>query len=165
MIPSARQGDLHVCPIPGHIPTPIVSASGDVLANGMNVARVGDVCACGAVIVAGFPSILVNGRPMAHLGSPTSHGGMIVAGSPDVMGGFSAGGDGVVDFSRLGMLRYDGTLDESRLKELVSDPELLLKTDAASAMVASDKHQDAANVAAICSHPDELNDLSCYIAG
>ncbi|QXG42911.1 polymorphic toxin type 44 domain-containing protein [Pseudomonas viridiflava] len=165
MIPTARQGDLHVCPIPGHIPTPIISASSDVLANVMNVARVGDICACGAVIVAGFPSILVNGRPMAHLGSPTSHGGMIVAGSPDVMGGFSAGGDGVFDFSRLGMLRHDGTLDESRLKELVSDPELLLKTDAASAMVASDKHQDAANVAAICSHPDELNDLSCYIAG
>uniref|UniRef100_UPI0003F7DDB0 PAAR domain-containing protein n=1 Tax=Pseudomonas asturiensis TaxID=1190415 RepID=UPI0003F7DDB0 len=146
MIPSARQGDLHVCPIPGHIPTPIVSASGDVLVNVMNVARVGDVCACGAVIVAGFPSILVNGRPMAHLGSPTSHGGMIVNGSPDVVGGFNAGGDGggrVVNFSQLGMLRDDGTLDESRLNELMSDPELLLKAQAAGAVVDSDKHQDA----------------------
>jgi len=133
MIPSARQGDLHVCPIPGHIPTPIVSASSDVLANVMNVARVGDVCACGAVIVAGFPSILVNGRPMAHLGSPTSHGGMIVAGSPDVMGGFSAGGDGVVDFSRLGMLRDDGSVDEVRLYALVNDPELLDRAQEANA--------------------------------
>ncbi|MEE5134036.1 polymorphic toxin type 44 domain-containing protein [Pseudomonas alliivorans] len=165
MIPSARQGDLHVCPIPGHFPTPIVSASGDVLANVMNVARVGDVCACGAVIVSGFPSILINGRPMAHLGSPTSHGGMIVNGSPDVVGGFNASSGGVVDFSRLGMLRYDGTLDKSRLNELVSDPELLLKAEAAGAVVYFDKHQDADNVAAICIHPDELNDLSCYIAG
>ncbi|MEE4689074.1 polymorphic toxin type 44 domain-containing protein [Pseudomonas alliivorans] len=165
MIPSARQGDLHVCPIPGHLPTPIVSASGDVLANVMNVARVGDVCACGAVIVSGFPSILINGRPMAHLGSPTSHGGMIVNGSPDVVGGFNASNGGVVDFSRLGMLRYDGTLDKSRLNELVSDPELLLKAEAAGAVVYFDKHQDADNVAAICIHPDELNDLSCYIAG
>ncbi|MBV1809333.1 hypothetical protein [Pseudomonas viridiflava] len=53
---------------------------------------------------------------------------MIVAGSPDVMGGFSAGGDGgarVVDFSRLGMLRDDGSVDEARLDALVNDPELL----------------------------------------
>ena len=125
MISSARQGDLHVCPIPGHIPTPIVTASSDVLVNAVNVARVGDVCACGAVIVAGFPSILVNGRPMAHLGSPTSHGGMIVNGSPDVVGGFNASRGGVVDFSRLGMLRDDGSVDEARLDALMSDPELL----------------------------------------
>lgn len=135
MIPSARQGDLHVCPIPGHLPTPIVSASGDVLANVMNVARVGDVCACGAVIVAGFPSIRVNGRPMAHLGSPTSHGGMIVNGSPDVVGGFNASSGGVVDFSRLGMLRDDGSVDEVRLDALMSDPELLDRAEKAGALV------------------------------
>lgn len=135
MIPSARQGDLHVCPIPGHLPTPIVSASGDVLANVMNVARVGDVCACGAVIVSGFPSIRVNGRPMAHLGSPTSHGGMIVNGSPDVVGGFNASRGGVVDFSRLGMLRDDGSVDEVRLDALMSDPELLDRAEKAGALV------------------------------
>lgn len=135
MIPSARQGDLHVCPIPGHLPTPIVSASGDVLANVINVARVGDVCACGAVIVSGFPSILINGRPMAHLGSPTSHGGMIVNGSPDVVGGFNASNGGVVDFSRLGMLRDDGSVDEVRLDALMSDPELLDRAEKAGALV------------------------------
>ncbi|MCF5708230.1 hypothetical protein GIV19_13135 [Pseudomonas syringae] len=92
MIPSARQGDLHVCPLPGHLPTPIVSASSDVLANGSGIARVGDICACGAVIVTGVASILVNGRPMAHVGSPTRHGGMIVNGSLDVVGGMGADG-------------------------------------------------------------------------
>ncbi|WP_187292672.1 PAAR domain-containing protein, partial [Pseudomonas syringae] len=77
MISSARLGDKHACPLPGHGTTPIASASGDVNINGMGAARVGDTCGCGAVITSGFPSIQVNGRPMAHLGSPTSHGGTI----------------------------------------------------------------------------------------
>ncbi|CAM3399683.1 PAAR domain-containing protein [Pseudomonas floridensis] len=141
MIPTARQGDLHVCPIPGHIPTPIITASGDVLANSSGIARVGDVCACGAVIVAGFPSIMVNGRPMAHLGSPTSHGGMIVNGSPDVGGGFSTGSGAasVIDFSRLGILRSDGTLDEQQLDTLLSDPDLPGRAEEAGALV-SESH-------------------------
>ncbi|KGS12049.1 PAAR domain-containing protein [Pseudomonas tremae] len=87
MISSAKLGDLHACPIPGHGITPIVTASSDVLINSLTTARVGDMCACGAVIVAGFPSIMVNGRPMAHLGSPSSHGGMLISGSDDVGGG------------------------------------------------------------------------------
>jgi uncharacterized Zn-binding protein involved in type VI secretion len=79
MTPSARLGDKHVCPLPGHATTPIASASGDVNINAMGSARVGDTCGCGAVITTGFPSIQVNGRPMAHLGSPTSHGGTIIS--------------------------------------------------------------------------------------
>ncbi|MDA3135861.1 hypothetical protein HG619_03825 [Pseudomonas syringae] len=70
MISSARLGDKHACPLPGHGTTPIASASGDVNINGMGAARVGDTCGCGAVITTGFPSILVNGRPMAHLEAP-----------------------------------------------------------------------------------------------
>jgi uncharacterized Zn-binding protein involved in type VI secretion len=66
MISSARLGDKHVCPMPGHGTTPIASASGDVNINFMGSARVGDTCGCGAVITTGFPSIQVNGRPMAH---------------------------------------------------------------------------------------------------
>ncbi|KPB71244.1 hypothetical protein ALQ51_03131 [Pseudomonas cannabina] len=42
MISSARLGDKHVCPLPGHGTTPIASASGDVNINGMGAARVGD---------------------------------------------------------------------------------------------------------------------------
>ncbi|MEE4662461.1 polymorphic toxin type 44 domain-containing protein [Pseudomonas alliivorans] len=168
MIPSARQGDLHVCPIPGHLPTPIVSASGDVLANVMNVARVGDVCACGAVIVSGFPSIWVNGRPMAHLGSPTSHGGMIVNGSPDVVGGFNASSGGVVDFSRLGMLRDDGSVDEVRLDALMSDPELLDRAEKAGALVDAYSPAEASRANSseqpLCEHPDKMEQLAGYIA-
>ncbi|NRH26739.1 hypothetical protein FEZ62_03785 [Pseudomonas sp. MS19] len=86
MIPSARKGDSHVCPLPGHGTTPIISASDNVIINGDWAARVGDACGCGAVIIAGFPSIIVNDRPMAYLGSPTSHGGMITSGSENVGG-------------------------------------------------------------------------------
>ena len=54
MISSARLGDKHVCPLPGHGTTPIASASGDVNINFMGSARVGDTCGCGAVITTGF---------------------------------------------------------------------------------------------------------------
>ncbi|MCF5806426.1 PAAR domain-containing protein, partial [Pseudomonas tremae] len=91
MISSARLGDKHACPLPGHGTNPIASASGDVNINSMGAACVGDTCGCGAVITSGFPSIQVNGRPMAHLGSPTSHGGTIITGSSNVGGGFVMG--------------------------------------------------------------------------
>ncbi|TXI32118.1 MAG: hypothetical protein E6Q69_09660, partial [Aquipseudomonas alcaligenes] len=74
MIPVARLGDMHVCPIPGHGTSPITSASPDTKVNFLGAARVGDVCGCGAVITTGFPSIIVDNRPLAYLGSPTSHG-------------------------------------------------------------------------------------------
>ncbi|KAF0864387.1 hypothetical protein PLD_27700 [Pseudomonas sp. LD120] len=66
--------------------TPIVTASGNVISNGMGAARVSDVCGCGAVMTTGFPSVLVNGRALAHLGSLSSHGGTIVSGSGDNFG-------------------------------------------------------------------------------
>lgn len=80
MISSARLGDKHVCPLPGHGTTPIASASADTNINFMGSARVGDTCGCGAVITTGFPSIQVNGRPMAHLGSLPA---MVELSSPD----------------------------------------------------------------------------------
>jgi len=52
-MPTARMGDLHACPIPGHGLTPIVTGSLDTTTEGMPNARVGDVTACGAVIVTG----------------------------------------------------------------------------------------------------------------
>jgi uncharacterized Zn-binding protein involved in type VI secretion len=51
--PSARMGDLHACPIPGHGVTPIVTGSLDTATAGMPDARIGDITACGAVIVTG----------------------------------------------------------------------------------------------------------------
>jgi uncharacterized Zn-binding protein involved in type VI secretion len=169
MISSARLGDQHACPLPGHGITPIATASGDVLINALCAARVGDICACGAVIVAGFPSIMVNGRPMAHLGSPTSHGGMLVTGSQDVGGGFTFGGAAasrVIDFSHLGILQPDGTLDEQRLESLLADPQLAEKAEAAGAVVDPLASSNALIKAdQLCEHPDEIRCLAGYITG
>ena len=87
MISFSRLGDSHVCPLPGHGTTPMVTDSSNVIINGMGAARVGDVCGCSAVITTGFPSVLLNGRPLAHVGSLTSHGGSIVSASGDTFGG------------------------------------------------------------------------------
>ena len=54
----ARMGDMHVCPLPGHGVTPIVTGSGKTLVEGKPIARVGDSTGCGAVIVAGSPNTL-----------------------------------------------------------------------------------------------------------
>ncbi|WP_255312796.1 PAAR domain-containing protein [Pseudomonas jinjuensis] len=112
---------MHVCPVPGHGTSPIVSASPDTQVNSLGAARVGDICGCGAVITTGFPSIVVDNRPLAHLGSPSSHGGSIVSGSPDSFGGFmsaAAAGSVIIDFARLGAIRPDGSLDEGLMTEL-----------------------------------------------
>ncbi len=55
-MPVARLGDLHICPIPGHGVTPIVTGSFDTITEGQHNARVGDITACGAVIVTGSPN-------------------------------------------------------------------------------------------------------------
>ncbi|WP_371920291.1 PAAR domain-containing protein [Pseudomonas sp. TKO14] len=138
MIAASRLGDSHVCPLPGHGTTPIVTASSNVIINGMGAARVGDLCGCGAVITTGFPSVLVNGRPLAHVGSLTSHGGSIVSGSGDTFGGSlfaPAEGAAIVNFARLGAIRTDGSADESRMAALLADPALTEKAQAAHALV------------------------------
>ncbi|NNB46280.1 PAAR domain-containing protein [Pseudomonas chlororaphis] len=127
MLSSARLGDKHVCPLPGHGTTPIASASGDIDINFMGAARVGDTCGCGAVITTGFPSIILNGRPMAHLGSPTSHGGTIITGSGDTFGGFVFGptpGAAIINFAALGAIRPDGSVDDEKMATLLADPQL-----------------------------------------
>jgi uncharacterized Zn-binding protein involved in type VI secretion len=127
MIPVARLGDMHVCPIPGHGTSPITSASPDTQVNFLGAARVGDLCGCGAVITTGFPSIVVDHRPLAYLGSPSSHGGSIISGSPDTFGGFQFGGaatQAIVDFAKLGAVRPDGSVDERLMAELLADPQL-----------------------------------------
>ncbi|WP_415767157.1 polymorphic toxin type 44 domain-containing protein [Pseudomonas sp. ZB1P45] len=173
MISSARLGDKHVCPLPGHGTTPIASASGDVNINFMGSARVGDTCGCGAVITTGFPSIQVNGRPMAHLGSPTSHGGTIITGSGDVGGGFvmgDAGGATIINFMALGAFRPDGTVDDEKMATLLADPNLKEKALAANALVdpqASTEKPEAKTepeAPTTCKDPDMMEQLADYIA-
>ncbi|MEE4078818.1 polymorphic toxin type 44 domain-containing protein [Pseudomonas viridiflava] len=175
MISSARLGDKHLCPMPGHGITPIASASSDVNINFMGSARVGDTCGCGAVLTAGFPSILVNGRPMAHLGSPTSHGGTIITGSIDVGGGFvtgDAGGATIIDFMALGAFRPDGSLDDEKMATLLADPKLKEKALAADALIddeAASKEPETKPEPkvepAACKDPDRMEELATYIAG
>jgi uncharacterized Zn-binding protein involved in type VI secretion len=178
MISSARLGDKHVCPLPGHGTTPIASASGDVNINTMGSARVGDTCGCGAVITTGFPSIQVNGRPMAHLGSPTSHGGTIITGSGDVGGGFvmgDAGGATIINFMALGAFRPDGSVDDEKMATLLADPKLTEKATAANALVAPkpaakppvkkpEKKPEPKAEHAVCKDPDMMEKLASYIA-
>ena len=82
MRPIARVGDRHDCPKHG---TNVIVAGGGATADGRAIARVGDKCACGAVIVQGAESGSQDGRPIAYLGSKTSHGGTITTGSPSHM--------------------------------------------------------------------------------
>jgi hypothetical protein len=138
MISTARLGDMHLCPLPGHGASPIQSASSTTQINFMGAARVGDVCGCGAVITSGFPSIVVDYRPLAHLGSPTSHGGTITSGSADTFGGVNFGGDGtqvVVDFAKLGAIRPDGSVDDHLMAELLADPQLQQRALLSGALV------------------------------
>lgn len=174
MISSARLGDKHVCPMPGHGTTPIASASADTNINFMGAARVGDTCGCGAVIITGFPSIVVNGRPMAHLGSPTSHGGTIITGSGDVGGGFVFGGAtgaAIINFAKLGAIRPNGTVDDERMATLLADPTLMAKATVANAVIDpsspdsqsadADKHDETKPK--VCNHPDLMEALASYI--
>jgi uncharacterized Zn-binding protein involved in type VI secretion len=174
MISSARLGDKHVCPLPGHGTTPIASASADTNINFMGSARVGDTCGCGAVITTGFPSIQVNGRPMAHLGSPTSHGGTIITGSGDVGGGFvmgDAGGATIINFMVLGAIRPDGSVDDEKMATLLADPKLIEKATAANALVdpkaAAKEPEEKPEVndgPEGCTHPNMMAKLADYIA-
>jgi uncharacterized Zn-binding protein involved in type VI secretion len=79
MKPIARVGDVHICPL--HGPNAIVEG-GKATADGMPIARVGDLTACGAKIAQGSSVASEGGAPIAHLGSATTHGGVITTGSP-----------------------------------------------------------------------------------
>ncbi|CAI9004113.1 Ntox44 domain-containing protein [Pseudomonas chlororaphis] len=166
MLSSARLGDKHLCPLPGHGTTPIASASGDIDINFMGAARVGDTCGCGAVITTGFPSIILNGRPMAHLGSPTSHGGTIITGSGDVFGGFVMGpapGAAIINFAALGVFRPDGSVDDEKMATLLADPRLMEKATTANALVDPNAASKAPEEK-VCTDPDRMEELASYIA-
>ena len=74
----ARVGDGHDCPKHGSN-TITQGGSGEV--DGRAIARLGDACACGAVIAEGSSVAELDGKPVAYLGCKTSCGGTISSGS------------------------------------------------------------------------------------
>ena len=92
-MPSARIGDMHVCPAvcPGpapHVGGPISVGSPNTIIGGMPAARVGDMAVCACVpdtIAAGSATVTINNMPAARLGDSAAHGGTIVAGCPTVL--------------------------------------------------------------------------------
>lgn len=79
MIPVARVGDSHACPIHGGNS---IVAGGTAIVDGKPIARQGDPCGCGATIVQGSGQGTDDGKPVAYIGCATSHGGVITSGSP-----------------------------------------------------------------------------------
>lgn len=55
--PTARIGDILLCPI--HGPNPIVTGSAKMLVEGSPISRIGDVTACGAVISSGAAKLII----------------------------------------------------------------------------------------------------------
>ncbi len=93
MMPAARVGDMHVCPLVTvlvpHVGGPILPPGGvPVLIGGMPAARVSDMAVCVGppdVIVLGSFKVLIGGLPAARMGDMTAHGGSIVMGYPTVL--------------------------------------------------------------------------------
>ena len=79
MLPVARLGDKHDCPIHG---SNAIVEGGKAMIDNKPVARVGDKTGCGAVITVGSSMGTDDGKPVAYVGSATSHGGVITSGSP-----------------------------------------------------------------------------------
>ncbi|MCL1478798.1 MAG: PAAR domain-containing protein [Marinobacter sp.] len=115
-------GDTHVCPLHGHGSSPIIANGATASVDGVPIARVGDACGCGAVIVQGYPLALLDGRPLAHMGSPTSHGGQIITGKPRVLLGVATFTAPVVDFAKAGALNSQGQLTPEAEQALNKDP-------------------------------------------
>jgi uncharacterized Zn-binding protein involved in type VI secretion len=93
MMPAARVGDMHVCPmvtgLVPHVGGPVLPPGGvPVLIGGMPAARVTDMAVCVGppdVIVLGSFKVLIGGLPAARMGDLTAHGGTIVMGFPTVL--------------------------------------------------------------------------------
>lgn len=75
MLPVARVGDKHLCP--RHGPN-VVIEGGSSTVGGRALAREGDRCACGGIIIEGRAGMMLDGRRVAYLGARTSCGGFII---------------------------------------------------------------------------------------
>ena len=92
MLPAARIGDMHVCPIvtvfAAHMGGPIITGSPNVMTGGPFQARVTDMCTCNGppdAIAKGSLGVIVNSLCAARLTDLTIHGGSIVIGLPTVL--------------------------------------------------------------------------------
>lgn len=95
MPPSARIGDMHVCPMvtPGtppvpHVGGPISVGCPTVMIGFMPAARVGDMAICVGppdAIALGSMGVIIGGMAAARIGDMTVHGGTIAMGFPTVM--------------------------------------------------------------------------------
>lgn len=64
-------GDVHLCL--RHGPN-VISEGGSGVVDGRAIARLGDRCACGCIIIEGWPGAVCDGRPVAFLGAKTTGG-------------------------------------------------------------------------------------------
>lgn len=93
MLPAARVGDLHVCPmwsgVVPHVGGPVIPpCAPTVLVGFMPAARLGDMCVCAGgpdTIVSGSATVLISGSLAARMSDLTVHGGMITIGCPTVL--------------------------------------------------------------------------------
>lgn len=96
MMPAARVGDMHVCPMVTPVVPPVPHVGGPILPPGavtvligmMPAACMGDMAVCVGPpdsIILGSLTVLISGKPAARLGDPCIHGGTIVAGCPTVL--------------------------------------------------------------------------------
>lgn len=90
--PAGRKGDKDTGH-PGAGPTPVITASDDVIINGKGAARKGDQLKKHhkgkRILIGGSDSVLVNGRPAARTGDGINCGGVMIQGSPNVLIGDS----------------------------------------------------------------------------
>lgn len=96
MMPAARIGDMHVCPMvtPGtppipHVGGPILPPGAiTTLIGGVPAACMGDMAVCVGppdTIAKGSMTVLIGGKPAARLGDTCAHGGTVVVGLPTVL--------------------------------------------------------------------------------
>lgn len=76
-------------PVP-HVGGPVIGTGVNVMISGMPAALLGDMAVCAGPpdsVVLGNPVILAGGVPLARINDLCSHGGMIVVGVPTVVDG------------------------------------------------------------------------------
>ena len=93
MMPAARVGDLHICPmvtgVVPHVGGPILPPGGvPTLVGGMPAARMSDMAFCVGppdTVVKGSSKCLIGKLPAARMLDNCAHGGMVTVGFPQVL--------------------------------------------------------------------------------
>ncbi len=95
MMPAARVGDMHVCPmvtgVVPHVGGPVLPPGGiPTLVGKMPAARVADMATCVGppdVVAMGSAKVFIGKMPAARIGSMTAHGGSVILGCFTVLVG------------------------------------------------------------------------------